>query len=526
MNKDIVSKGNVNTNEPASNKQYDYIIVGAGSAGCVMARRLIDGTNATVLILEAGGSGEGIDSIENPLRWLENIGSPHDYLYQYQPTELLDNRVIYAPRGKVLGGSGSINAMVWARGNKDDYNGWDALGNKGWDYQSVLPLFKKIEDWQDGETDFHGAGGPIHIENPKHFHFVDAAIIEAAKSYGMPYRKDINGPAPEGVGPMSMNIKDKKRCSPFKGYLEPVLENKNLTVITQAKVLHLNIVGSKCTGLKYVHNGITVNVDAAKEVILCAGAIESPRILMLSGIGNTAELLKLSIETKINLPGVGKNLQDHPLLSMVYETKEPLGDLTYNLGGINLFWKSDPSLYKADLMFVPIQMGIATNEIATKYPIPANAFSVFVTLIDVKSRGEIKMTSADPDAPLNIQPNFLQAPEDFKAMEKAVELCMALAAQPALKNIISRWIAPDKLFSREEIKSFIRNACSTYFHPVGTCAMGNGEDAVVNNELKVHGVEGLRVVDASIMPQITTANTNAPTLMIGEFTAALILGKK
>ncbi len=411
------------------------------------------------------------------------------------------------------------------KGYRYDYDGWDALGNKGWDYQSVLPLFKKVEDWQHGETDFHGAGGPIHIESPIQFHFVDTAMIEAAKSYGMQYHEDINGPEPEGVGPMSMNIKDGKRCSPFEGYLKPVLENKNLTVITQAKVLLLNMVGSKCTGLKYLHNGTVIHVDARKEVILCAGAIESPRILMLSGIGNAKDLQQLSIDAKIDLPGVGKNLQDHPLLSMVYETKEPLGNLTYNLGGSNLFWKSTPSIHKADLMLVPVQVGIATDEIAKKYPIPTNVFSVFVTLIDVKSRGEIKMKSAVHDAALDIQPNFLQAPNDFKAMEKAVELCMELAAQPALNNIIKRWVAPDKFIGPEEIKSFIRDACSTYFHPVGTCAMGNGKDAVVNNELKVHGVEGLRIVDASIMPQITTANTNAPTLMIGEFAARLILEK-
>jgi choline dehydrogenase len=525
VNKVILSTNIEDANDSAINKNYDYIIVGAGSAGCVMARRLVEGTDANILLLEAGGIADGVDSIENPLRWLENIGSPQDYLYQYQPAPLLNNRIIYAPRGKVLGGSGSINAMVWARGNKDDYNQWESLGNKGWDYESVLPLFKKIEDWQGGETDFHGAGGPIHIESPGQFHFVDAAMIEAGKSYGMPYREDVNGPEPEGVGPMSMNIKDGKRCSPFVGYLKPVLEKNNLTVITEAKVLHLNLTGSKCTGLKFLHKGIVVNVDATNEVILCAGAIESPRILMLSGIGDEKDLQQLNIDARIDLPGVGKNLQDHPLISMMYETKEPLGNLTYNMGGSNLFWKSTPAVHKADLMLVPVQMGIATEEIVKQYPIPSNVFSVFVTLIDVKSRGEIKMGSSSHDAPLYIQPNFLQAPEDFKAMKKAVELCMALVSQTALSNIIKRWVAPDKLIGREEIESFIKNACSTYFHPVGTCAMGNGKDAVVSNELKVHGVEGLRIVDASIMPQITTSNTNAPTLMIGEFAAQLILRK-
>jgi choline dehydrogenase len=516
--------------EPGTRTGYDYIIVGAGSGGCVVARRLADHTDARILVLEAGGSDEGIDMISNPLRWLENVAfaatNAHTNVYPYQPTPHVNNRVIYAPTGKVLGGSGSVNAMVWARGHRDDYDRWAAAGNPGWEYESVLPLFRKVEDWQGGETDFHGAGGPISVGTPKAFHPVDAAFMEAAVAFGMPYLADTNGPRPEGVGPMSTSIANGRRSSPSQGYLLPVLHRENLTVLTGAKVLKLNFEASRCTGLDYQWGNQRVTVTAAREVVLCAGAFETPRLLMLSGIGDAHTLAKSGIRTRVDLPGVGKNLQDHPLISMSYEARKPLGPLAYNLGGCNLYWKSSPTAPRPDLMLVPIEVGIATGEIGEKFPLPPDAFSVFVTVVDVKSKGYLQMTSAAPDGPLLIQPNLLGEPEDREAAVKAVELMMDLAGQPALQKVIKRWVAPASRPDRRGIEGFIRDACSTYFHPVGTCAMGTGRDAVVDNRLNVYGITGLRIADASIMPQIPTANTNAPTLMIGEFAAELILGKR
>jgi len=504
--------------------KYDYIIVGAGSAGCVVARRLADSGHFNILLLEAGGSDEGINSIANPMQWPENIGSPMDYFYQNEPSPMTNHRTIALPRGKVLGGSSSINGLIWARGHKADYDGWAAAGNDGWNYDAVLPLFKKIEDWEEGETDFHGAGGPMRIENAKELHPVASALIEAGVSYGMPYLKDTNGPEPEGIGPMSLNIKNGRRWSTADGYLKPVMGNDKLTVLTGAQVLKLNFTGTNCIGLDFVQNGVEYSVAVSKEVILSAGAIDTPRILMLSGIGDHEELRKIGIKTVVDLPAVGKNLQDHPMIwGLCYEAREPLGPMNYNLSGSDFYWKSDTKLTVPDLMFVPIQIPLVTETIQTLYPPTANSFCILPSLVRPQSRGYLKMVTAKHDGPLTIQPNYLSEQADLDAMIKAVELGMDLASEPALKNIIKKWIAPTQLIDRKSIIEFIKNACSSYFHYVGTCAMGNGKDTVVNSKLKVHGIEGLRVVDASVMPSITTGNPNAPTMMIAEFASNLLL---
>src|SRR5262245_45720172 len=305
-------------------RSYDYVIVGAGSAGCVVARRLVDGTDATVLLLEAGGAGEG-SSLSNPPQWVENIGSRYDWTYRYEPSPHVADRSIPLALGKVLGGSGSINAMVWTRGHRADYDDWAEAGNAGWDFHSVLPLFKRSEDWDGWAGAFRGAGGPNRVERARNLHPVATALIDAGRSCGMPYLDDLNIPEPEGVGPMNLNIKGGRRCSPADAYLRPVMGYRNLTVLTEAPAGKLTLTGTRCTGVEFLLDGKLCSVGASREVILCAGTIHTPRLLLLSGVGPQDDLKRLGIGTVIDLAGVGRNLQDHLwIMGLCFEAKHPL----------------------------------------------------------------------------------------------------------------------------------------------------------------------------------------------------------
>src|SRR5262245_39075917 len=275
---------------------YDYVIVGAGSAGCVVARRLLDGTDANVLLLEAGGPGEGVASLSNPPQWVENLGSPYDWAYRYEPSPHVAGRSLPLALGKVLGGSGSINAMVWTRGHRADYAGWAQAGKAGWDVHSVLPLFKMSEDWEDGSSAFRGAVGPIRVERARELHPVVAASIDAGRSYGMPYLDDLNVPEPEGVGPMNLNIKGGRRCRPEDAYLRTVMRHRKLKVMTEAPAVKLTLTGTRCSGVELLLDGELCSVGASREVILCAGAIHTPRLLLLSGVGPQVDLAPLGID--------------------------------------------------------------------------------------------------------------------------------------------------------------------------------------------------------------------------------------
>jgi choline dehydrogenase len=504
-------------------RSYDYIIVGAGSAGCVVARRMVD-AGAVVLLLEAGGPGEGVASLSNPPQWPENIGSPYDWAYRYEPSPHVAGRSIRLSLGKVLGGSGRINALVWARGNRADYDAWAEAGSPGWDFCSVLPLFKKSEDWEDGATEFRGAGGPIRIERARGLHPVAAALIDAGRSYGMPYLDDMNVPAPEGAGAMNLNVKGGARHDPAHAYLWPVLGRNNLTVVTEAHVVKLTLSGTRCTGLEFLFDGRQHSARASREVILCAGAIHTTRLLLLSGIGPQEELAPLGIDTAVDLPGVGRNLQDHPFVAgLCFEAKRPLPPPNHDLAGSTAFWKSRPGLSVPDLMVLPVQVPYVSDEIAAQFRIPPNTFSIVPALVRVRSRGYLRLRTSEYNGPLEIQPNFLAEQADVDALVAGVELGLDLASQPAFRDLTRRWVAPPERLSREGTVTFIRRSCLSYQHPVGTCAMGPGREAVVDAELRVRGALGLRVADASVMPTIPSANTHAPTVMIGEFASRLLL---
>lgn len=502
---------------------YDYLIVGGGTAGCVLARRLVERTDVTVLLLEAGGSGEGLATLRDPVRWEENMGAPHDWNYTYAPGPALNQRSFPLSQGKVLGGSGSTNGLIWARGHRASYDEWAAAGNPGWDYESVLPLFKKAEEWQDGASAWRGARGPLRIERAKNLHPVGTALLAAGQALGMPYLDDSNVAEPLGVGPLNLNVRAGERCSPADAYLRPVLGHPHLTVLTGAQVQKLVLMGPRCTGLDFVHQGRRYSVSADQEVILTAGAINTPRLLLLSGIGPPAALARLGIPVHADLPGVGQNLQDHPrVTALCFEAKELLAPCTNNAADSAAFWKSRPALLVPDLMILAAQTPCLTPEIATQYAPPANSFCLVPALVRVESRGYVKMLTARPNGPLEIQPNLLVEPADLEALLTGMEMAMILAAQPAYQHLIKRWVAPTTRLGRVALRGFLRKACTSCLHPTGTCAMGSHPAAVVDAQLRVQGLEGLRIADASIMPTITSANTMAPTVLIAEFAANLI----
>jgi len=340
----------------------------------------------------------------------------------------------------------------------------------------------------------------------------------------MPYLDDLNVPEPLGVGPINTNVRNGERVSTWNGYLAPVDGDNGLTICTEAHVIGLKMIDTRCVGVTYVKDGQEEDVFATQEIILTAGAIDSPRLLMLAGIGDSARLRSIDVKPVVDLPGVGRNLQEHVILGgLCFESRDPLPEVNNNLEGSICFWPSNANAETPDLMFIPVQIPYVSSEIANAYPVPENAFCLAPGLVNVKSRGHVRLTTAKPDGPLEIQPNMLADQADLDALVRGVEIGLELASQPSLRTLIGSWIAPPNRLDRKAVIEFVRMSAMPYFHPVGTCAMGTDPWAVVDPELRVHGVDGLRVADASIMPVITSTNTNAPTVMIAEKAAATLL---
>ena len=499
---------------------FDVVVVGSGSAGAVVARRLVD-AGVEVCVLEAGPTDDN-PAIHDPSRLMELQGSADDWDYVTVPQPGCAGRELHVPRGKVLGGSSSLNGMIYIRGHRLDYDHWAYLGNVGWSYADVLPLFKRSEDFDGGESEYHGAGGELHVMGSYEPHPFHAAVVEAAQEVGIPFNPDHNGAELEGVGFQQLMVKDGRRHSQATAFLRPVLDAPNLTVLTGAYARRLLFDGSRCTGVEVARDGAVEEVHARQEVVVSAGTIESPKLLMLSGIGGAEQLRRVGIDVRVDLPGVGENLHDHALVPLVYASARPMPPTPPGLQPLNthLFTSSKPGLAVPDLqpLFwnVPLYLPGMSG--------PADGFTLMSGgPLRPASRGTVRLASADPDDRPFVDVGYLTCAADVDVLERGVELCREIAEAPALSEWHGRELYPGpQVASSDQIRAYIREQLTTYQHVVGTCKMGVDALAVVDPELRVHGVDALRVADASIMPSICSGNTHAAATMIGERAADLV----
>ena len=534
-------------------RAFDYVIVGAGSAGCVLANRLSADPAVKVALVEAGPSDQSLLAkllINVPAGVFRTIGSPrYNWLYEYEADPKVGGQPIFCPRGRVLGGSSAINGMIYIRGHRRDYDDWAAGGADGWSWRDVLPYFKKSENHEPGADDFHGVGGELNVARQRDPHPISEAWLSAAGELQLGRTDDFNGAEQDGFGYWEVNQRNGERLSSSRAFLEPVSGRPNLTIVTGALTRRVLIQDKRATGVEIVRRGQVEALTASREVIVAAGAINSPQLLMLSGIGPAEELKHHGIEVVLDLPGVGENLQDHQDLMVCYSSpshtlygfswralpwmiaspfkylfqrKGPFSTNTVESGG---FVRSKPDLDQPDLQLI-----LGPEYMNQNRSIPrGHGFSFHVSLLQPKSRGRLTLASADPAAKPRLQANFLsdEGGEDLEALVRGFKTVRRLAEAPAMDAYRGEEVFPGpKVQTDEEIRQFARDTLGTTFHPAGTCKMGKDRMAVVDPELKVRGVEGLRVIDASVMPKVVSGNTNAPTIMIAEKGADMILGRQ
>jgi choline dehydrogenase-like flavoprotein len=509
-----------------SQGQYDFIVVGAGAAGCVLAAEL-SASGAQVLVIESGGPDDA-PTIANPSIWFYNVGGPLDYHLPVAPSPRLNNRVFNMALGHVLGGGSSINAMVWTRGMQRDFDGWAENGAKGWSFADVLPVFKSQENWEGGANAWRGSGGPLHIRRPTNPHPTAPAFLEAAREMGMPILDDVNGPMVPGAGYINMNIAaDGIRVSAARAFLHPALTRPNLTLLLNTPVVKLNFEGARCVGVKITRDGTETDIVAQKEVILAAGSIHSPKLLLLSGIGEANALCRLGIDVVADLPGVGENFQDHVLVSGVifkYKGKMPERPADSNAVEAEAYLSSGPTT-DTDINLVLEQIPVVTPEAAARFAAPPeDSFTIAPALVQPTSRGTIRLASNKfEDAPV-IDGNYLSSDTDVAAIVRAIEAARELGHQRAFDGVRDVELIPGPKAPEEDVRELARSGSASFGHGVGTCKMGVDKFAVVDPQLRVHGLTGLRVADASVMPRIITGPTNAPAHMIAGRAAKLILG--
>jgi choline dehydrogenase len=530
---------------------FDYIIVGGGSAGCVLANRLSSDPAVKVCLLEAGPADKS-PFIRMPIGIVFMMMSrTMNWRYYTEPQPFLNNRYLYWPRGKTLGGSSSSNAMVYTRGHAADYDQWASLGNPGWSYADVLPLFKRSEHHERGATPFHGVNGPLNVADLRTPNLLSGVFVQAGVETGQVRNNDFSGASQEGVGLYQVTQKNGERWSVSRAYLHPVMARPNLTVVTDALASRVLFAGKRAIGVNYLKGGKELTVLASREVILSGGAINSPQLLMLSGVGPADELARHKIPLVHALPGVGQNLQDHLDVLVVHKCVKPVslgisfrnllaqswhlltylvqrkGPLTTNAAEGGGFVKSDASQAIPDLQyhFTPATLDDHGRNLSrAAFTLFGHGYALHVCDLRPKSRGAIGLNSSDPRQAAMIEPNYLSHPDDMATLVKGVKAARKLLAAKAFDPYRGEELFPgQQVQTDDEIRDFIRRKAGTIYHPVGTCKMGQDPMAVVDARMKVHGMTGLRVVDASIMPTLVGGNTNAPTVMIAEKAADMIL---
>ncbi len=527
----------------------DYIIVGGGSAGCVLANRLSADPSVTVTLVEAGGWDRS-PFIHMPAGYFQLMRTGQlDWRYHTEPQEHLDGRRLFWPRGKVMGGSSCVNGMIYIRGHASDYDRWAQFGNLNWSYAECLPYFRRSETWQEGQGEFHGTDGPVKTSRYGLRHPLAKAFVEAGRQAGYPVTSDFNGSQQEGFGPCDSTL-DRSgwratRSNAAHAYIRPVRQRKNLTVITDALVGRVIIEKGRARGIEYRHRRRTHKAWADREVILCGGTVNSPQLLQLSGVGEPAHLHSLGINIVADVPGVGQNLQDHLAVGLKQRVSQPISMLPYvqpvkaalSLGQY-MIGAGGPGAYHGieALAFVKTRLELVAPDLQYHFVmimyddhgrsiIPEHGFMPYFNVTRPESRGSIQIRSRDPAAYPVVQPNYFARPEDMRVMREGIRISRDIVAQHAFDPYRGAEYAPGaEVTTDAEIDAYLRARVESIYHPVGTCKMGSDTMAVVDDRLRVRGVEALRVVDASVMPTLVTGNTNAPTIMIAERAADFIRG--